>query len=135
VFNHLTPADVVTAIGRAARDAARGDGVTSAYARGQLLSAYSSARHVRVEIDAYPAELRAFAADVAAAVEPRAPGLAAELTGDAGAARVAALTCEALERLRAHGDDAAVRRIQERLRRLADREVELLADAIEGPSA
>ena len=135
MFNHLTPAEVVTAIGRAARDAARGDGATSAYARGQLLSAYSSARHVTVEIDAYPSELRAFSADVAAVVEPHAPGLAAGLAREGGAARVAELTCEALERLRTGGDDAAVRRIQERLRRLADREVELLAEAIEGPRA
>jgi hypothetical protein len=135
VFNHLTPAEVVNALGRAARDAARTDGVSSAYARGQLLSAYSSARHVTVEMDAYPAELRAFAADVAAAVEPHAPDLAAGLGEEGGAAQVAALTCAALERLRTDGDDAAVRRIQERLRRLADREVELLAEAIEGPRA
>ncbi len=129
MFNHLTPAEVVSAIGQAARDAARGDGVTSAYARGQLLSAYSSARHVTVEIDAYPAELRAFAADLAAVVESPAPELAAA----SGAAQLGALTCDALAQLRADGDDAAVRRIHERLRRLADREVELLAQVIEGP--
>ena len=64
MFNPLTPAQVVAAIGSTARGIARSDETLSDYARGQLLSAYSCSRHITVEIDRYEGEIRAFADDV-----------------------------------------------------------------------
>ena len=136
----MTPADVVLAIGQAGRAAARGKEADSEFARGQLLSAYSIARHLSVEIEAYEPELNGFVSDVS--------GWAGELGGDGaiGAAAeqlrlaedttaIADATCVLLECLRADGSPAAAQlrlRVRKRLRALADREVELLAEVIEG---
>lgn len=143
MFNPLTPAEVVSAIGRAARDAARGGEEASEFSRGQLLSAYSLSRHLTVELDAYGPELEAFAADVAGwtAALPEAAGggealraLAARLEATADARELGTLTCELLDRLRVDESNTARElraRIQGRLRGVADREVELLAAVIE----
>src|SRR5437764_1352693 len=119
MFNHLTPAEVVAAIGRAAREAARGDAVASDYSRGQLLSAYSCSRHLTVELEAYGPEVRACAADVAAIL--REAGLG-DLEETADGAQLGELVSEALDRLREDGSDTAREareRIHARLRRLA----------------
>ena len=111
MFNQLTATEVVIAMGRAAEAAARGDDELGEFGRGQLLSAYSASRHVAVELSSYDTALRAFA---------RAIG--ADETLDAGA--LGEVACE-LVRERPDVVRAA-------LRELADREVELLAAAIEG---
>jgi hypothetical protein len=141
MFNQMTPADVVAAIGQAARAAARDDGASSEFARGQLLSAYSTSRHLSVELASYEAELQSFASDVgrwARDFDEAGPiaALAAVVEDAPDAQALGDATCVLLERLRADGSEAANdlrARIHARLRRLADREVELLADVIEGP--
>jgi hypothetical protein len=136
----LTPAEVVTALGQSARLAARADAgeISNDYSRGQLLSAFSTSRHLTVELQSYGPELRAFADDVAGMVGEALPDVAAALreTGDAGP--IGELTCRALETLR--GDDAPAgaaelrMAVHARLRVLAEREVDLLAEAIERKS-
>lgn len=139
MFNQLTAAEVVSAVGRAARGAARDGESGGDYARGQLLSAYSSSRHVAVEIEFFEPELRAFAARLAEAATALPDGgqLAARLESAHGAGEASEATCMLLDRLR--GDDSPLARdlhrsVRAALRRLADREVELLAEAIEGPA-
>jgi CHASE3 domain sensor protein len=140
----MTPSEVVTAIGQAARAAARGDGPATDFSRGQLLSAFSASRHLTVELASYPAELRPFAVDVAQglmrpdALETRAEleALAAELDRAVDAARIGDLVSAALDLVRKDQNPSAraIRaHIHSALRALSDREVELLADAIEGP--
>ena len=53
MFNPLTPSEMVTAIGLAARTAARGEGELDEFDRGQLMSAYSATRHLAIEIDRF----------------------------------------------------------------------------------
>ena len=139
MFNQLTPAEVVAAIGRAAREAARGEESSNDYGRGQLMSAYSISRHLAVEIEAYGPELRAFAAEVGTWArdfgpsDPIAP-VAGALESALDANQIADAVCQLLERLRADGSERAAdlrTRVRARLRELADREVELLADVIE----
>ena len=142
MFNPLTPAQVTLAVGRAARDAARNEEPASAFARGQLLSAYSIARHLAVDLEAYGPELTAFRTQVADAVEAGAADAALRELGAAVRAAATGLeagdaTCRLLDALRAErGAQAAGLRaaIRAALRRLVDREVELLAEAIEGPA-
>jgi hypothetical protein len=145
MFNPLTPAQVVAAIGAAAREAARSEKPRDAFARGQLLSAYSGSRHLAVELDGYDPEVRAFAAAVsamtrvAAGALPEGDGLV-ELADQLDATRdphlIACLVCELLDDVREDRSPAATAlraSVRESLRRLADREVDLLADAIETP--
>lgn len=145
MFSPMTTSEMVTAIGQAARAAARGDGPATEFSRGQLLSAFSASRHLTVELATYPAELRPFAADVARALRqaddvetPDELGaLAAELDRASDAARIGDLVSAALDLLRKAQNPIAraIRtHIHSTLRALSDREVELLADAIEGPS-
>jgi hypothetical protein len=142
----MTTSEVVAAIGRAAREAARGDGPASEFSRGQLMSAFSASRHLAVELARFPAELHSYADEIASLL--RAPGnvrdpgtlveLAAELAGTTAAPRIGDLLAVALDTLRDDcGADAAVlrTRLHAALRRLSDREVALLAEAIEGASA
>ncbi|QEC48077.1 hypothetical protein FSW04_11195 [Baekduia soli] len=138
MLNPLTPAEVVTAIGAAARDAARSEEPGNAFGRASLLSAYSGSRHLAVEIEHFDAERAVFAADVADAVQaaglPALAPLATRLRGTSAAAPLGDLVCELLDALRADpAPGAATLRgaVQARLAHLADREVELLADAIE----
>ena len=140
----MTTSEVVSAVGRAARDAARSRGEDSEFSRGQLMSAYSASRHLSVELSRFPAELEAFAAGVAdqltrARQVSRADDLtviAAELNRASDAPRIGNLVAAALDLVR---DDPATAAVSLRasllraLRGLSDREVELLADAIEGP--
>lgn len=146
MFNPLTPAEVVGAIGRAARDAARSEEPASEFSRGQLMSAYSASRHLGVELESFEPELRSFAQAVAGRVRDRAEALAdgdraraladrLDATADARAAGDA--VCELLDDLRGDGGPAAGElraEIRTLLRQLADREVDLLADVIEGPA-
>jgi len=145
VFSPLTPAEVVTAVGRAARDAARSDEPASEFSRGQLMSAFSVSRHLGVEIATFGPELRSFADTVADALRASSGALACgdalratagELADAADAHRIGNLVAGALDDLRADASPAATElraRLHAALRGLADREVELLADVIEAP--
>ncbi len=145
MFSPLTPAEVVTAVGRAARDAARSDEPASEFSRGQLMSAFSVSRHLGVEIAAFGPELRAFADGVAADLRASSGALArgdalqataGELATAHDAHRIGDLVATALDDLRGDPSPAATAlraQLHTALRRLADREVELLAEVIEGP--
>ncbi|MCW3011558.1 MAG: hypothetical protein JWO90_1962 [Solirubrobacterales bacterium] len=144
MLNPVTPAEVVVAIGHAARDGARSEDPGATFARGQLLSAYSATRHLATELSLFGPEVAAFAAEVAriareGAGDDAAPllALAAVIAATEDAQRLGDPVCELLDLLRADGSpQAALVRAQVRaaLARLGDREVELLADAIEGPA-
>lgn len=141
MFNQLTAAEVVGAIGVTMRGAARSEGDLSEFERDQLMSAYSATRHLAVELETYPAELDRFRAAVADLLaDPPGAWRAAEradlidrLSATGDVAGLGGLMSDLLATLR--GDDsepARVLRMRLRalLRRLADREVELLADAL-----
>ena len=140
MFNPLTPSEMVTAIGSAARAAARTDEALDEFDRGQLMSAYSACRHLAIEIATFSSELSARCSAIADAVD-RASGaeslhdLAARLreAGEAGDARAAGdAIAELLAACRARESRSALRgRIQAELRALCDTEVALLADGIE----
>lgn len=122
MFNPMTQAELIAAMGRTARDAARAADPTDPFLRAQLLSVYSASRHAAVELAEFDGELRRFAQ--AAGVEP----------GDAGA--VGEAVCALLERLRSDPSPqaaASLAAVRAALVVLADREVDLLADVIEGP--
>jgi hypothetical protein len=145
MFSPLTPAEVVTAVGRAARDAARSDEPASEFSRGQLMSAFSVSRHLGVEIATFGPELRSFADGVADALRAGSGALACgdalqaaagELAQAADAHRIGNLVAGALDDLRGDASPAATElraRLHAALRALADREVELLAEVIEAP--
>src|SRR5437879_12106590 len=104
----MTTSEVVSAVGRAARDAARSGGEDSEFSRGQLMSAYSASRHLSVELCRFPAELDTFAESVAdelarAREVSRADdltALAAELNQASDAPRIGNLVAAALELVR-----------------------------------
>lgn len=129
MFNQLTATETVAAMGCTARDAAR-KGELGEFGRGQLMSAYSASRHLSVELSSFEPELHAYTVAVAA-VAP-----AAGLDGCSDAGRAGDLTCALLDTLRGHDSPAAVElrgAIHTALRELVDREVALLAEAIEEP--
>jgi hypothetical protein len=140
MFNQLDPAEVVTALGATVRSAARSTGPTSDFDRDQLMSAYSATRHLAVELSAYPPELRRFTQELtqllleADGAAPAVPVQAISGLRDApDPAALGAALCELLDGLR-QADSAGARALRSevhvRLRRLADREVDLLADAL-----
>jgi hypothetical protein len=144
VFNPMTTSEMVTAVGRAARDAARAGEAASEFSRGQLMSAFSASRHLSVELAQFPAEVQAFATAVSREVDradsvshPRElSAIAEELKRATDSNRVGDLVCAALDLIR--DDPAPAARslrtsLHGALRALSDREVELLADAIERP--
>jgi len=145
----MTSAEVVTAIGRAMREAGRGTASTSEFSRGQLMSAYSASRHLSVELADFPAELHGFSMLVAGELAGELAGAADLAQGDrllalgeqirqtSAPGEVGNLVSAALDVLSqdASTDSATLRaRLQSALRALADREVELLAAVIEGPA-
>jgi hypothetical protein len=142
VFNQLTPAETVTAIGATIRMAARRDEPASAFDRDQLMSAYSATRHLAAELAGYELPLVQFTAAVAASIRACPdPNLRGDLLSRAdrvAASRdVAMLGHEIGEMLAALGcssSDAATalqRELHGHLRSLAGREVDLLADALD----
>lgn len=125
MFNPLSPPEMISAIGRAAREAARSEGALSEFERGQLKSGYSASRHLAVEIAAFPSERARFRSAVQALVPE------AEIPEDEpGLARFVSELLQSCRDL----DQADTRRaLQRLLRDLCDREVALLAAAIEAP--
>jgi hypothetical protein len=141
MFNQLTPAEVVSAIGATLRRAARTESPASDFERDQLLSAYSATRHLAVELAAYEQPLRAFTESVTRELrsaessrlgdELRRLAGAIDAAGDAGA--IGAALCELFEVLRGDPSDQTQRlraEIHVHVRSLADQEVDLLADAL-----
>jgi hypothetical protein len=137
MFNPLTPTQLVVAIGQTGRDAARHEEPANEFSRGQLLSAYSISRHLAVELNSFGPELRVFAGAVAAGIRARSKDqeIADRLEATTDPREIGDAVCELLDALRA--DPAAAEHraeVRALLGDLADREVELLAAAIEGPT-
>jgi hypothetical protein len=139
LFNQMTPSDIVGAIGITARDAARSDDPAGDFARDQLLSAYSATRHLAVELSSYEPELSRFRTAAAsriraaAADDPDLEPVAGELEADDDVAVLGAALADLLKRLRDDETPSAARlrsELRALLRELADREVDLLADAL-----
>jgi hypothetical protein len=141
MFNQLSPAEMTTAIGATLRAAARSDGQASDFERDQLMSAYSATRHLAVELASFEPELRSFTTQVARQLRAEEiPGLERDLRrlielleGAGSASDVGEAICvlfEALDRAPSPESDAVRSRVHALLRALADREVELLADAL-----
>lgn len=137
----LTPAEMVGAIGEAARQAARSEAPLNDFQRSQLLSAYSGTRHLAVELESFPPAIAAFCNALADRIDAAPQAQLPELTAIASQLRLTAdpqhageVVSALLNLLRAHPSPAAaaVRAdVQGALRDLCDLEVELLADALE----
>lgn len=141
MFNQLTPADTVKAIGATTRRIARGGGATSEFDRDQLMSTYSASRHLAVELSSYEPELRRFRQRLATQIRDahlEDPGgeraeIADRLDEAADASAVGSAVCDLLDRLRTDASPQAQAlrsEVQVSLRELADTEVNLLADAL-----
>ena len=143
MFNQLTPTDIVGAIGVTLRDAARSEDRSDEFSRDQLLSAYSATRHLAVELSSYGPEFAAFTQGVAVRIraDTDADGdlaellsqTAARIDGDPDVATVGAALADLLAALRSDDSPSATAlraEIHTLLRGLADREVDLLADAL-----
>jgi hypothetical protein len=78
MFTPLTPAQLISAIGVSARDAARSQQPLDDFARGQLKSAYSASRHLAIVLESFGPPLRDFAAAVTASAQRTAAEAAAE---------------------------------------------------------
>jgi hypothetical protein len=141
MFNQLTPADTVKAIGATTQRIARGGGAASEFDRDQLMSTYSATRHLAVELSSYEPELRRFREGLAAEIREadlEDPGgeraaIADRLAEASDARAVGSAVCDLLDRLRTDGSPQAKAlraEVHASLRRLADAEVNLLADAL-----
>jgi hypothetical protein len=147
MWNPLTPAEVVAAMGGPARAAAQAGEELGEWQRTQLLSVYSATRHLAAELGGVEPHVAGVAAALAAvlreaprdlAAVPRLSELAAELADTADPRAMAELACRALDLLRADRSPAAqtVRAaLRAELARAVRVEVTVLADAIEGPQA
>lgn len=123
MFNPLSAPEMVTAIGQAAREAARSETALSEFERGQLKSSYSASRHLAVEIAHFPGERARFHAAVQA--------LAPQDMVPEGERELAAYVADRMRSCRERGEADTHQALQRLLRDLCDREVELLAAAIE----
>ncbi len=143
MFNPLTPADVVLAIGRVTGKAARGKLGDSGFAQSQFFFADSTARHLSAEIDSYGPALRLFVSEVVgAAGDTEGRGavsrLVADLSASEDAREIADATSALLAELRrsGSGESAQFRAfICSRMRWLADQEVDSLAKVVEDGKA
>ena len=137
----LTPAQMVGAIGEAARAAARTDAPLNDFQRSQLLSAYSGTRHLAVELESFPPAIAAFCSGLADRLDaepqaglPELAALASQLRATADPRRAGEVVSALLNLLRAHPSPAAAALradVQTALRDLCDREVDRRADALE----
>lgn len=145
MFNQLTPSDVVTAIGTTLRASARSDDSSDEFSRDQLMSAYSATRHLAVELESYGPEFIRFidaaatrlqdaaAADGAGALAKPLTAAAARIEAESTTAAVGAALSDLLAHLGEDGSPVALQvrsELHGLLRELADREVELLAEAL-----
>ncbi|HZZ46898.1 MAG TPA: hypothetical protein VFE65_08445 [Pseudonocardia sp.] len=126
MFNALSTAEVVLSMGRVLNDAGRADGARDDYQRGQLLSAYSVARHLAAETTAAPELLTWFRDAVAAELDEKR---ATEIRATSEPVRLGELVGDALAELRATPGPAAEAtrdRVRAVLREMTDREVAAL---------
>lgn len=143
MFNQLTPAAVVTAVGATLRGAATSEDRASDFERDQLLSAYSATRHLAVELERFAPVLERYTTDVLAAIRsaaddddalaPDLSGFADRIAEDPSPAGLGAAVSELLARLHEAPTPAAaalVREVRALTRGLADDEVDLLADGL-----
>ncbi|MCW2993092.1 MAG: hypothetical protein JWQ18_587 [Conexibacter sp.] len=147
MFNPIEPADMVVAIGRAARSAARSaDGTQTAFDQAQLLSAYSASRHIAAELTRYGPPLEAFREAILAqlrqAIAEGAPGVAGReeladvetaLANGHAAIEVGAAVATLLEILRradAPWCASLQTTVRQQLRALAEAEVDALASEV-----
>jgi hypothetical protein len=142
MFNQLSTSDVVTAIGATARRAARSENPASEFDRDQLLSAYSATRHLAAELSGYAPEWDRFTTALIQRLDAAEGGdegvrtlvtaLRAALHEKASPAAVAGPLCDLLSALRNDSGPSATLRadLLTELRRLADSEVDLLANAL-----
>ena len=106
MFNPMTPAEVASAIGITARDAARADEPLGSFGRGQLMSSYSGSRHLAVEVSSFGPEIERFAVELACAFDGMEgggeilTGVAARLRDSCDPRRVGEVLCELLDGLR-----------------------------------
>lgn len=129
MFNPMSPSELILAIGRVLRAAADGTGPSDDYRRGQLLSAYSIARHLSAEEAARDELVDWFRTEVVSLLdtreETRSRILAARDGPEIGRALV--------ELLAGLGDSDRDRTLRHRIHLLfadmADREVAALARA------
>lgn len=136
MFNPLHPSEVTLGLGRVMRAAAAEGAASDPYARGQLMSGYSVARHLAVEQSEGPKLLDWMRAQLQAALAAgsEVPHAAIEAIR---AARAPDEMGEAVSRLLADlragapDADAMLGRVQRVLREMADREVAALAGAPE----
>lgn len=139
MFNQLTDAQVVSAIGATNRAVARSNSM-SEFDRDQLMSCYSATRHLAAGLTSLGPVHQRFAETVCARIAEAAErgleeleALTARLRGTADPADLGPVLSELLERLRKDSSAEAVvlrRDLQRALRRLADQEVDVLADAL-----
>lgn len=146
MFNPLTPAQMVTAIGLAGREAARTAEPLDEFERGQLKSAYSASRHLAVELDSFGEELRRRCDAIAVAADDAAHGMDGDPDADTlrrlaervrqarDAPLAGAATADLLELCRHRHETRWMLlrgEVRRALRALCDREVALLAERIE----
>jgi hypothetical protein len=141
MFNQFTPAEVVFIIGQTLLRSARRTEDLDAFSKGQLFSAASTCRHLSVEIQMYPLELRKFSHDVASAINAGIPDqneatakLVKELSGAIDSITVGRCTAELLEILNVQNSQASREArvaIRSMMKNLTLREVDLLAAEIE----
>lgn len=128
MFNAMSEAEVVLAVGRVLREAAAHEGEADEYHRSQLLSAYSVARHLAAEQIAAPALHAWFREAVASELEgERAQAVRAAHDAE----RLGEIVADVLAELRAEGTPAAGERrarLHALLGELCEREVAALAE-------
>lgn len=138
MFNPLTPADVVSAIGVTVRRATRG-GLSSDFAQDQMKSVVSASRHLEVELSSYQEVIREFVFEAVlrlgagtgdADLDVELSALAAELQKVADGQGLGAPLAECLALLHDSDSPAATDLLDDLrtlMRALTDREVDLLA--------
>jgi len=136
MWNPLTPAEVVAAMGAPARAAARAPEPLEQWERAQLLSVYSATRHLAAELAGVEPHTPVVAAELAAVLRAGPPALAPiadELAATTDPRALADAACRALDVLREAGDEATRAAVRRVLAAAVRHEVTVLADAIEGP--
>jgi hypothetical protein len=129
MFNPMSPSELILAIGRVLRAAADGHGPTDDYRRGQLLSAYSIARHLSAEEAGHDELLQWFRDELAATLEDR-PGTRAQIVSARDGTEIGEVLVDLLGSLGESEADTALHRALLRLfADMADREVAALATA------
>jgi|GEM_PF-6723129 len=132
VFNPLEPSSLVAALGPPLRAAAKAEGAPDAYARGQLLSGTSIVRLLAAELEGRDELLEWLRAELdtamAGGVSEAVAVARRQIEAAPGTAALGEALAVLLATLRESGEDAATQaRVRAVLRRLTERELEVLA--------